>query len=142
MMHRRQVLQGLLSVAGLAALPARAADDVVVIAHKQNTQVVDRQYVARIYTGAIKGWPDGSPVFALDQPEDSEMRERFYTTIVGRSQAAMRALWAQNIYSGKGLPPKIAAPDAEMRSIVANNRNAIGYIRASAVDDSVRVIAR
>ena len=143
-MQRRQLLTCLLSAATLSALStlARAADDLVVIVHKDNPHIVDRAYVARIYTGATKGWPDGSPVFPLDQTDNSEIREQFYVTIVGRSLATMRAVWAQNIFSGKGLPPKIAAPDAEMRRIVASNLHAIGYIRASAVDDCVNVIAR
>jgi ABC-type phosphate transport system substrate-binding protein len=119
--------------------PVRA-EQVVVIVHKDNPHSVDRQYVINIYTGATKGWPDGSPVFPLDQIEDSEARNLFYAQVVGRSPANMRALWTQNIFSGKGLPPKVASPDAEMRRIVATNRNAIGYIRASALDASVRAI--
>ena len=52
------------------------------------------------------------------------------------------ALWAQNIFAGKGLPPKVATPGAEMKRLVATNRNAIGYIRASEVDDTVKVLLR
>ena len=49
------------------ALNAASADQVVVIVNKDNPNHVDRAFVLRIYTGAVKGWPDGSPVFALDQ---------------------------------------------------------------------------
>lgn len=125
----------------LAASRARA-EDVVVIAHRDNPNTIDRAYVARIYTGALKGWPDGTPVMAFDQDADSEARQSFYGSVVGKSPANMRAIWSQNIFTGKGLPPKIAAPDAEMKRAVAANRNAIGYIRASQLDDSVKVIER
>ena len=54
----------------------------------------------------------------------------------------MRAIWLQNIFSGNGLPPKIASPDAAVKLLVVNNRNAIGYILASQVDSTVRVIAK
>ena len=130
------------SAALLVSAGANAADDVVVIVNKDMPHVVDKDYVAGIYTGRIKGWPDGGPVFPLDQGESSPARAEFYATVVGRSQANMQALWAQNIFAGKGLPPKVASPGAEMKRIVATNRNAIGYIRASEVDDTVKVLLR
>jgi len=127
----------------LNPLKAGAADDaVVVIIHKDNPHAIDRNYLVAIYTGRLKGWPDGSPVFPLDQSDGAGARETFYLHFVGRTVANMQAVWAQNIFSGKGLPPKIAAPDSEMKRIVAANRNAIGYIRASEVDDTVRVVLR
>jgi ABC-type phosphate transport system substrate-binding protein len=121
---------------------AAHADDVVVIVHKDNTSQIDAAYVAQIYTGTLKGWPDGTPVFALDQMEDTPARRQFYTQIVGKSAAAMKAIWSQNIFAGKGLPPKVASPDAEMKRLVATNRNAIGYVLATQADASVRVIGK
>ena len=133
----------LAALALLDPLNAAAADDpVVVIIHKDNPHAIDRNYLAGIYTGRLKGWPDGSPVFSLDQSDGSSARETFYVQFVGRTVANMQAVWAQNIFSGKGLPPKIASPDSEMKRIVSTNRNAIGYIRASEVDDTVRVVLR
>ncbi len=118
------------------------ADEVVVIVNKDNPNVVDRQYIARLYTGAVKGWPDGSPAFPVDQLEGSETRAMFYAKVVGKSQATVRALWQQIIFSGNGLPPRIVSPDAAMKRLVATNRNAIGYILSSQVDASVKVIAK
>jgi ABC-type phosphate transport system substrate-binding protein len=133
----------LTAVALLSPLSAAAADDaVVVIIHKDNPHPIDRNYLTGIYTGRLKGWPDGSPVFPLDQSDGTSARETFYLHFIGRTAANMQAVWAQNIFSGKGLPPKIASPDSEMKRIVSTNRNAIGYIRASEVDDSVRVLLR
>ncbi len=114
----------------------------MIIVNNDNTFPVDREFVVRVYTGTIKGWPDGSPVFALDQPDDSEARQLFCTTILRKSVANVRAIWSQNIFTGKAFPPRVTTADGEMKRIVANNRNAIGYIRASQVDSSVRVVAR
>ena len=143
MNRARRVLSSLIAASSLlVASRAIAADGVVVIINKDIAHVVDKDYVAGIYTGRIKGWPDGSPVFPLDQSESSTARAEFYAIVVGRSQANMQALWAQNIFAGKGLPPKVASPGAEMKRLVATNRNAIGYIRASEVDDTVKVLLR
>ena len=137
------LLAWLIALAPLNPPSAAAADDaVVVIVHKDNPHPIDRSYLVAIYTGRLKGWPDGSPVFALDQTDGTSVREAFYLHFVGRTAANMQAVWAQNIFSGKGLPPKIASPDNEMKRIVSTNRNAIGYIRASEVDNTVRVLLR
>lgn len=145
-MQQQQCLQGavrsLLLCLGMVLGSAAHADDVVVIVHKDNPSQIDAAYVAQIYTGTLKGWPDGTPVFALDQMEDTPARKQFYTQIVGKSAAAMKAIWSQNIFAGKGLPPKVASPDAEMKRLVATNRNAIGYVLATQVDASVRVIRK
>ncbi len=117
------------------------ADDIVVIVHKDNAQAIDLNYVKQLYVGAVRGWPDGTPAFVLDQPDGSPGRELFSTSVLRRSPANVRAIWAQNIFTGRGLPPKIAA-DEQMKHIVAGNRNAVGYIRASDVDASVRAIER
>jgi ABC-type phosphate transport system substrate-binding protein len=140
-MNRRLAMQATLCLA-LVAPPALAANEIAIIVHKDNPAVIDTTYVTRIYTGLLKGWPDGSPVFPLDQSEDAPARRVFYARLVGKSPAAMKAIWSQNIFTGKGLPPKVASPDAEMMRIVSTNRNAIGYMLASQVDASVRVIAR
>lgn len=121
---------------------AFAADEVVVIVHRDNPNAIDRAYVTRLYLGATSYWPDGSPAFVLDQPEDSAARLTFSATVVGRSVPAVRAIWSQNIFAGKGLPPKMVTPDSEMKRVVAANRHAIGYIMSSQVDGSVRVLDR
>lgn len=124
-----------------APLNVPAHDDrVVVIVNKDNTNPIKHALVVKIYTGAAKGWPDGTPVFALDQDDNSPTRAYFYAKVIGKSRAAIRAIWAQNIFAGKGLPPKLVNPDAEMKKLVRSNKHAIGYIRASSVDDSIRVV--
>ena len=117
-----------------------ASEKVVVIVHIDNTNVVNKQMIVKIYTGAVKSWPDGTPVFALDQANNSSARSGFYASVVGKSKVTMRAIWAQNIFSGRGLPPKLAEPDEEMKKLVSSNKNAVGYILSSSVDDSIKVV--
>ncbi len=125
-----------------AAQGAMAEEEVVVITNLENANVIDRAYVVKVYTGAVKGWPDGSPIFVLDYGQDSELRKIFYSRFIGKSPAAMRAIWSQNIFTGKAMPPRVTQEDSEMKRIVAGNRNAIGYIRVSQIDRTVKVIDR
>lgn len=131
-------------LAGLALLPAISVRsqtaEVVVILHPQNTYPVDRAFVQRLYTGVLRAWPDGSPAFALDLPEEHATRAAFSQQWLVRSVANVRTLWAQNVFTGKGLPPRTTSMETEMKRLVATNRNAIGYMSGSLVDDSVRVI--
>lgn len=140
--HHASVTLVLVLAAAVLVAPVGAAEDIVVIVNLGNPHTVDRAYVAGIYTGRTKGWPDGSPVFSLDLGEAEPERQTFYQTVVGKSLAHMSALWAQNIFAGRGLPPKLATPGAEMKRIVAANRHAIGYIKASELDDTVKVLWR
>lgn len=116
------------------------AGDVVVIVNKSNPHVLDKAFVTKIYLGKIGEWPDGTPVEAFDQAEDNPLHDKFYSDLLGKSPALVKTLWAQNIFSGKRLPPKTANPDAVMKQWVGSNKNAIGYIKASSVDDTVKAV--
>jgi ABC-type phosphate transport system substrate-binding protein len=126
--------------------PVQAApvldDEVVVIVNKANSNAVDIDFVRRVYTGSLKGWPDGSPVLAFDQAEDSETRDHFSAAVLRKSSANLKAIWSQNIFTGKALPPRVASPDVEMKRAVAADRHAIGYVRRSQLDDSVKALER
>ncbi len=125
----------------IAASRAASEDKIVVVVHKENLNTVDLAYIAKIYSGTIRAWPDGSLVVALDQPEDSEARAVFTAQVLNRTIANMRAVWSQNIFTGKGLPPKVAT-ELDAKKIVASNRNAIAYVHASQVDASLRVVEK
>jgi len=133
---RAGLLATLLSLGGSAL-----ADEVVVIVNKANRNPVDATFLLRVYTGVLKNWPDGTSVIPLDQAEDSAARESFCVSVLGRSVSNLKAIWSQSIFTGKGFPPKIATPDAVMKSAVAANPQAIGYIKPSELDDSVRAVS-
>ena len=121
----RPILNYLSALVTTAALSFSAgAADLVVIVNKANANVVDKAFVVRVYTGQTKNWPGGEPVFALDQNERNPIRADFNSKILGKSNGNMKALWALNIFSNKGLPPKVVDPDTEVKKIVSTNKNA------------------
>ena len=137
-------LNNLLACALLAGiLPSIAfADGVVVIVNKANSNAIDKALVAKVYLGEARTWAGGGSIVAYDLPEDNLLREDFDGAIVGKSETSLKALWSQNVFSGKALPPKTAASDDEVKKAVAANKNAIGYIQSRNVDDSVKVVLR
>lgn len=118
------------------------AGDVAVIVNKENNTSIDKETVAKIYTGDLKSWKDGTPVMAVDQSETSPVRASFSADVLGKTVANVKALWAQMIFSGKALPPKLAATDDDVKKVVTANKGAIGYIKPSSVDDSVKVVLK
>jgi ABC-type phosphate transport system substrate-binding protein len=121
---------------------ATHAGDFAVIVNKANPTAADKATVAKIYTADKKSWEDGTAIATADLPEDSAVRSAFSTEVLGKSVANVKAFWAQLIFSGKGLPPKVLASDDDVKKFVSGNKGAIGYVKASAVDDSVKVVAK
>jgi ABC-type phosphate transport system substrate-binding protein len=119
-----------------------AAEDIIVVVHKENANDIDLAYVAKIYSGAVRSWPDGNPITAIDYPEDADARIRFSAKVLNRSVANMRAIWSQNIFAGKGLPPQVVKNEDDIKRTVLLNKYSIAYLPASLVEGNMRIIAR
>lgn len=141
-MGRTTLKNFLILLAGGTLCFSAWAEDMAIIVNKDNNNNVDKALVVKIYTGASRNWPDGGSVFAIDQGDESPVRADFYSNVIGKSSSNMKAVWARVIFTGKGLPPKVYDPDAEVKKVVSSNKNAIGYIRASSADSSVKVVAK
>jgi len=126
----------------LACVLPAFASDVVVIVNKANDNSIDKNLVTKIYQGESRTWANGGSITAYDLPEDNALRGAFDTEVVGKSQGSLKTLWTQNVFTGKALPPKSAASDDDVKKAVAANKNAIGYVKASSVDDTVKAAIR
>ena len=132
------ILIGLLLVGGSALAMAPVSGDVVVIVNKGNDNQVDKALVVKIYMGEMKTWGTGGAIAAMDLPEDSSVRATFSSRILGKTVSTMKSLWSEYAFSGKAVPPKQLGSDEDIKKIVSRNKNAIGYIKASSLDDTVK----
>ncbi|HUQ27814.1 MAG TPA: phosphate ABC transporter substrate-binding protein [Usitatibacter sp.] len=139
-MKRR--LLGLIAASALWGMPAAVlAEDVVpVVSAKSPITALNATQVADIFLGKTSRFPDGTPAVPIDLSEESPERERFYTQYTGKSAAQVKAHWSKIIFTGRGQPPRQAATGREMKKLLAENPNAIGYIDPGLVDPSVRVL--
>lgn len=126
-------------LATLFAASAYAAD-IAVIVNKDNTNDVSRSTIEKIYSGDMAAWPAGGGVAALDLPDDSAARAAFTSGLLRKSVSNVKAMWAAKLFSGRATPPKVVGSDADVKRAVAGNKNAIGYINASSLDDSVKSV--
>ena len=138
---KRLLQLALLGLAFAVAAPAHAQEVVPVVSSRSPITSLSPAQVADIFLGKTTRFPDGSQAVPIDQGEESAARERFYTQYTGKSPAQVKAHWAKIIFTGRGQPPRQAASGAEAKKLVADNPYAIGYIEASQVDNTVRVLA-
>lgn len=116
------------------------AADIAVIMNNGNTNDVNKTMIQKIYSGEMPAWPAGGGVAAFDLPEDSSDRATFTTALLGKSVSSVKALWAAKMFSGRATPPKVLGSDEDVKRAVSGNKNAIGYIKASSVDSSVKSV--
>jgi len=117
------VQAGAVAVAGASSPIAAASDSDVV----------------KVFLGKKKDL-GGVSAIPVDQEEGSAARTDFYSNIVKKSEAQLKSYWSRLIFTGKGQAPQVVGGDADIKSMVANNPNIIGYIDEGAVDGTVKVI--
>jgi ABC-type phosphate transport system substrate-binding protein len=125
-----------LSLAGAAAL----ADVVAVVSVKSAATTLSKIQVADIFLGRASRFPDGALAVPVDQTEGSSTRDEFYMKVTGKSAAQMKAYWSKIIFTGRGQPPKTVSNSIEVKKRLVENPAAIGYIEATLVDGTVRVV--
>ena len=132
-----KLLSALLCLLGLAIGQAHAA--IAIIVNPDNSNTLNEREVRQIFLGQIKTFPDGLEAQTLDNLS-GDLRSRFITGVLKRNESTMNAYWARMLFTAKATPPRELADSAEVKQAVAGSKTAIGYIDASQVDDSVRVI--
>lgn len=131
----------LLVLAGLLFGMSPAYSALAIIVHPSNSMSdVSAGDVARIFLGKDRFFPNDEKIDSVDQPVGSPMRNKFYSSIVKKSESKVQQYWAKLKFSGKGRPPKSMGNDAAVKAFVAKNPNAIGYIDKKAMDRSVKVL--
>ena len=134
----RKVLMALI-FASFASFGVSAATTVIV--HPDNAAALDAKKVQRIFLGKEKKFSDGTETIPVNQVADSAVRADFDENILGRSSSQVSAYWSKLVFTGKGVPPKEVANDAEVIELVSKNPSAIGYVDSASVTGAVKVIS-
>ncbi len=117
---------------------AALAADYVVITNKSNpATVLSAKEIKNYYLGKQTSWSDGTRVIVYTQ-NASAVNADFLKQMVRKSPQQYTTYWKKSLFTGTGLPPKDFASDAEMKAAIASQSGSIGYISASALDDSVK----
>jgi hypothetical protein len=111
----------------------------VVIVHPERRAKLSLEEIAQIYLRRKRFWDDGSAVIPLNLPLQAPLRERFSRRVLNQTEARLADYWNRQYFYGV-LPPATLASTEAVRRYVASDPNAIGYVPASEVDGSVRIV--
>lgn len=131
----------LLAALLLGGAGAAMADIVLVCGRASPIAEMSREQAERLYLGRLSALPSGAPVSPLDLPTGA-VREQFYQNLTGKNPNQIRAYWSRQVFAGRAAPPREAASAAEVRSLLAKYPELVGYLPATEVDASVRVLLK
>ncbi len=119
-----------------------SAEIAVIVSSNNSNSNISTADISKVFLGKSKSFPDGTQAIAIDQNDNSAARDEFNDKVLGKSSSQLKSYWSRLIFTGKGTPPKQVANDAAIKAAVAGNPAMIGYIDASAVDGTVKVVAK
>lgn len=126
----------------LAAASQAAADDVAVIVNKANPVAgLTMAQLRKIVLGQETKWADGKKIAPLMTAPGQPERNSTLRVVCGMSETDFTLHFMHASFKGETEdPPKTLASGAQVRQSVAGNPNAVGFIKSTEVDGSVRVI--
>ena len=113
---------------------------VAVVVHPDNNSVLDERQVRYMFLGKMKTFKDGSKPKIYDLVVGNAAREVFINRILKKSESDLNSYWSRMMFSSKGKPPVEMATSKDLVKAISLNPDAIGYMDASDVDDSVKVL--
>jgi hypothetical protein len=125
----------ILAPAHLAGQESRLA----IIVHPERYAKLSLEEVAQIYLRRKRFWDDGAAIVPLNLPSGTPLRAHFSGRVLYQTEPRLADYWNRQYLYGI-LPPATLASTEAVRRYVASDPNAIGYVPASEVDGSVRVV--
>ena len=119
--------------------PAHAA--LAVIVHPSNsTSGISADQAADIYLAKVGVFPNGTRAIPVDQASNNVARKKFYSAVIKKDESTLRVYWSKLLFTGKAQPPRDIGDDVDVKSWVASNPDAIGYVDGKFVDSTVKVL--
>jgi ABC-type phosphate transport system substrate-binding protein len=118
------------------------AEIAIIVNNSVSVPSISADVAANIFLGKVNELPGGIRMVPIDQEDGQKAHAEFYNKVVKKDAAQLNAYWSRLIFTGKGEPPKKMADNADVLALVAANPNIIGYVDASAVNSTVKVLLR
>ncbi|PYR23362.1 MAG: hypothetical protein DMF94_01590 [Acidobacteria bacterium] len=148
-MKRRFAVLAATAALGLGAASRAAADDVAVIVNRSNpVMAVTIVQLRSILLGGGAKWTGGGTITVVMTPAGQPERSGILRIVCGMSETDFNLHFIHgwrnadgSVNSGSGEHPKVFGTGPQVRQSVATTPGAVGFIKASEVDDSVKVVA-
>lgn len=111
-----------------------------IVVHPSNVANFDVKEVERLFLGKSKKFSNGKEAIPIVLSSDSVVQENFNLKILDKSSQQLVAYWAKMIFTGKRQPPKEAASEEDILSLVRENPNTIGIVGDEASINDLKVV--
>lgn len=111
-----------------------AQAEVAVIVNPGASKAPTQADVSNIFLGKDKSMK------GVDHKDWSATKDTFYTAVTNKSESQLKSYWSGLVFTGKGQPSPSVAGDSDVIARVSGDADAIGYVDAAAVNDSVKVL--
>ncbi len=96
--------------------------------------------LANIYSLEITKWGNGSRIVVFDYSSANNQQNSFYSYI-SKSSLDLKKEWMKKQLTGEAKAPETLNSDDEVLAKVASTPGAIGYVKSSLVNSSVKGVA-
>jgi ABC-type phosphate transport system substrate-binding protein len=135
-------LAALVAAVNPAAIPAPEAEPLAIVVNRSNPMSeISLADLRKLYRGQRSRWSNGRRVTLVMRDPGTPEREAILQTLYGVDEDAYRRGFLQAVFTGEaiGAPRVLASPNGVLR-FVFNVPGAIGYVRASEVDATVKTL--
>lgn len=113
--------------------------DIAVVIHPSNTNQLSHAEVRQIFLGKTHAFPNGQKAMPYDLPDSEPGKALFAEQVLRKSISSLNSYWSRMLFSSKGSPPTTLSTSKALKAVAAN-KNAIAYIDAEQVNNSVKVL--
>ena len=141
-LHRMSVVLVATALLGLGAGSRPEADDVAVIVNKSNPiQSMTMVQLRKIVLGQEAKWPGGKKIAVLMATPGKPERDGTLRIVCGMNETDFTLHFLHASFStDSGDPPMSIGSGAQLRALVAGTTNAVGFIKTSDLDGSVKIV--
>jgi hypothetical protein len=123
------------------SIPLVSYSTVYIVTNQASGVTMMDKQVKRAFLGKIKQWKNGVSVDVCLEEANEEERNKFYSSVLGKTPSAYKAYWNRLLFSGKAAPPKTFGSQQELMSFVASKKGAICFTTSTeSVPDNVTVL--
>lgn len=120
-------------------VPALSAEIAVIVHPSFPGTTLSKADFANLYLGRTRNFPNGSSATPLDLAA-GPARDAMLSGLLEKTEEQFVHIWSRLVFSGNSKSMQKLADDKTMIERVANDRTAIGYVDASSVNSSVKVL--
>ncbi|MDF3065123.1 MAG: hypothetical protein K0R38_724 [Polyangiaceae bacterium] len=146
MATRRSLLVSvLITLAALSSSRGSLAggEPLAVIVNKSNSvSVLSQNELRPIFQTTKKNWDSGQEAIPINLLEDNPLRADFDQAVLGLDPERVARYWTDRKVRGGARPPVRMPTSSAVLKAVASKPGAVGYVRLSEVNNTVKVVAK